>query len=187
MPINPDLFGLDEGDGIARLMRRYYPLLLAAAYADAGEATAVGLAFDLENPRIQDLLDQLATQVRQVTDTTREQIRQLVGAQAEEGWSVEELARWIRTLGEDWSRQRALLIAATETATAYSLGALAAYADSGVVGETEWLTAPTDACPICAPLNGERAALGDPFAGGVSYPPAHPGCRCALVPILSEE
>jgi SPP1 gp7 family putative phage head morphogenesis protein len=186
MPIDPDMLGLDDGDGIARLLRRYYPLLLAAAYADAGQAIDAGLAFDLENPRIQQLLDRLALQVRGVTDTTRQQIRTLVGVQAEEGWSAEQLARFIRTLGDDWSRSRALLIARTETATAYSLGALAAYAESGVVDATEWLTAPSDACEICAPFSGQRAALGEAFAGGISHPPAHPGCRCSLVPILSE-
>lgn len=39
-------------------------------------------------------------------------------------------------------------------------------------------------CPICAPLNGKRAALDATFDGVVSNPPAHPRCRCFLRPVV---
>ena len=89
-------------------------------------------------------------------------------------------------LAEVRSATRAAVIARTETARAYALGSLAAWQVSGEVAASEWLTAGDELeCPICAPLNGQQANLGRPFAGGLYYPPAHPNCRCALLPVLT--
>jgi SPP1 gp7 family putative phage head morphogenesis protein len=178
-----DQLGLDLGSGIATLMRRFYRLLIGAAWVDAGTTLALDLVFDLENPLIQTVLGQLARRVTRVAETTREEIRALVGLQAAEGWSVERLAREIRAAGVTRCPARARLIAATETAEAYSLGSKAAYQEAGVVTGVRWLTT-EDACPICSPLNGKTAPLDGDFGGGISHPPAHPGCRCAIAPVL---
>ena len=39
-------------------------------------------------------------------------------------------------------------------------------------------------CPICGPLQGQQAALGQQFEGGFDNPPAHPRCRCWVVPVV---
>lgn len=182
------LDSLDTGDDLIELVKRFYPLLIERAFGDAERELGVGIAFDLDMPQVQEVLDELARRVRSVADTTREQIRELVGRQAAEGWSVEQLADEIARLGEISSLTRAELIARTETAAAYSRGSLLAYLESGVVGEVEWLTAEDElTCDICAPLNGTRVKLGRVWPGGIEHPPAHPNCRCALVPIVSED
>lgn len=33
-------------------------------------------------------------------------------------------------------------------------------------------------CPVCKPMNGQRAAIGKPYAKGMAGPPVHPNCRC---------
>ena len=33
---------------------------------------------------------------------------------------------------------------------------------------------------ICEPLDGQEAALDEPFDGGIFRPPAHPNCRCSV-------
>jgi SPP1 gp7 family putative phage head morphogenesis protein len=77
----------------------------------------------------------------------------------------------------------------TETATAYSMGSLLAYAQSGVVESVEWLaTIDKQTCPDCRALDGETRALADAtFSDGTAHPPHHPRCRCALAPILKKE
>ncbi len=182
--IDVDQIGLDLGATLGLLLRRFYPLAMAAAYRDAAVTLEIDLAFDLDNPLIQTILQDLADEVVDVAETTRDQIRALVGQAAAEGWSNAQLATALRDLGEVQSRQRARLIAATETAAAYSRGAIAAYEQSGVVGAVEWLTADSP-CPICDPLDGTTAPLGGEFAAGIAHPPAHPNCRCALVPVLA--
>jgi len=183
MRIDADQLGLDLGDGIGLLLRRYYPVLLRQAFQDAGIALSMDLAFDVDNPFVQATLADLARLVRGVADTTREEIRALIGRQADEGWSIARLADEIRAHGVTASTARAEAIARTETAAAYSRGSLLAYEESGVVGAVEWLAGP-DECPECAALSGTRAPLGATFADGTPHPPKHPNCRCTLLPVL---
>jgi len=44
----------------------------------------------------------------------------------------------------------------------------------------EW-SALADACPSCAPLDGTRVGLPEPFPGGVEPGTMHPRCRCIAV------
>lgn len=174
---------LDNGDEIARIAKRYYPLLVRAGWDAGADAVGAQIAWDLDNPFVQEVLDQLAKRIRGVAETTREDIRRLVGRQADEGWSIERLADEIRKQGEITSKSRSELIARTETASAYSQGSILAYEESGVVSGIEWLAGP-DECPECAELNGKIVGLGDEFADGINYPPAHPACRCAIAPVV---
>ena len=183
---------LDDGAGVRRVMARYYPQAIQRAFTDADlvldVVLDVGLAFDLDNPAVQEVLDELAEKVSRVADSTREEIRALVGRQAAEGWSIEQLAGEIRRLKEISSPVRAEMIARTESASAYSKGSLLAYQQSGVVWGTEWLT--TQPCEICEELDGQQKALGELYNNGQGWrgegPPVHPSCRCALAPVLEQ-
>lgn len=173
---------LDDGRKLARLMRAFYPLLMERAFRDAHEA-GITVAWDLDNPHVQTVLATLARRIVAVSDTTRQEVRDLVGQQAREGWSIDELADQIASLAEIHTRERALLISRTESATAYTQGSLAAYRASGVVDRVEWLLGP-DPCEICQGLGGAVVPLGEEFLPGVDGPPAHPRCVCALAPVV---
>ena len=178
---------LDDGTGLAALMRRLYPLLVEAAFADAS-AFGISVDWDLDNPFVQDVLDALADEVRGVAETTKDEIRALVGRQAAEGWSIDDLAQAIEQAGVTRSAARATIIARTETTRAYSLGSIAAFQVSGVVDRLEWLTAQDEkTCPECAALDGQVTEMWKSFDGGVMFPPAHPSCRCAILPVLKED
>lgn len=175
---------LDNGDEVARLMKTFYPLVVEKAFGDASLA-GVPVAFDLEMEEVQTVLDKLAKQVRSVAETTREDVRRLIGQQAENGWSMPELAARILEMGEINSKSRAVMIARSESARAYSQGSIASFKASGVVSAIEWLTADDDVtCPECAGLNGKRTDLDGEFADGIGFPPAHPMCRCVISPIV---
>jgi SPP1 gp7 family putative phage head morphogenesis protein len=155
------------------------------AATDAQDALGVDLAFDLNNPRVLDTLASLAKKVKGVADTTKDEIRALVGQATQEGWSPADLASAIRAHGVTASASRAHLIAVTETASAYSAGSVLAYQDSGVVSGKQWIIT-DDACEICAPLADKIVALDESFADGIDYPGAHPACRCAIAPVLRD-
>lgn len=177
---------LDLGPEARRIMRRYYVPLLRAAYDEAAATLDVDLdPFDVENKHVQDVLDELATLVTRVTETTRDSIRALVGQQAAEGWSIDQLAKHIVAEGLVESRKRAKLIAVTETALAYSKGSILGYQLSGIVDRIEWLTTIDEkTCEHCKALNGEQTKLGSAFSDGSAHPPRHPRCRCAIAPII---
>lgn len=180
VPAWVDEIPLDDGSEITGFIRGFHVDLMRLAFDDAGDTLDIDLLFDVENENVQEVLDDLAHLVRRVADTTRDDIRALVGVSAQEGWSIDDLAAEILQLGEIHTGNRARLIARTESARAYSEGSLLGYADGGIE-ETEWLV--TDPCPICEPLAGQVARLGAEFAPGIRVPgDPHPGCKCALAP-----
>ena len=88
-------------------------------------------------------------------------------------------------------RQRAVLIARTETAAAAIQGQQALWDQNAQAGLLrgnelqEWVVANDERlCLVCRPMNGVKVPRGQPFQtslGPVTGPPAHPACRCALV------
>ena len=122
-----------------------------------------------------------------VTEATRAMIRADITQAMEEGWSNDALAEVLQD-NYAFSELRAESIARTETAIADVEGNVMAYEDTGLVGGKEWLTAP-GCCPACAELDGKIVPLDGYFVPG-SYRknvPLHPGCRCDLLPVLTED
>lgn len=81
------------------------------------------------------------------------------------------------------SPARALTIAITEGSRAINTATVERYEEMGVE-EMEWIAAIP--CDVCAENEGEVRAVGEAFPSGDTEPPAHPNCRCALLPIPSE-
>lgn len=174
--------GLDDGKQIAHLLRKEHAKAIETAFLGAAD---LGVSFDLENEHVQTVLKKLAKNVRGVAESTKEEIRGLVGKAAELGWSNAELAEQIIAHGVTASKSRATTIARSETAAAFSQGSLAAWRESGVVDRKEWL-ATGDSCEICQSLAGKVVGIDDDFADGIDAPPMHPRCVCAVSPVLAE-
>jgi SPP1 gp7 family putative phage head morphogenesis protein len=83
-------------------------------------------------------------------------------------------------------RQRAEVIARTETLTATNQGQQALWREAVGQGlldrettQRVWIATPDDRLdPECEALDGEAVGLDEAFSGGVMAPPAHPQCRC---------
>lgn len=95
-------------------------------------------------------------------------------------------------------RERAYSVARTELATAYNTGAHEATKQAqarGYMGRTVkvWSTAEDErVCPTCGALEAVEVEMDEEFNGpGKSWstrlhPPAHPGCRCAVMYVEKE-
>ncbi|EKE07885.1 MAG: minor head protein, partial [uncultured bacterium] len=91
----------------------------------------------------------------------------------------------IETLSQSYQPWRARLIAMTETTRAYAQGNRTMWGASGVTDGMEWRTGQDDiVCLICRPLAGKKTTLDGTFPGGRDVPPAHPGCRCHIYPVI---
>jgi len=125
--------------------------------------------------------------VWRIDEMTRDGLNKLVVSAEQEGWSNQRLAASIRD-SYAFSPERAMTIARTETANADIQGNMIAYEKSGMVKGKRWLVAQSDYCPICE-RNGEDGEIGfdEPFNSGVFHPPAHPNCRCDVIPVLVAE
>jgi hypothetical protein len=115
-----------------------------------------------------------------VTDTTREELRNIVAKAFEEGMSPAELETAIEESFQ-FSSARAEMIARTELKAAHIGGALEAAKGSGVVvGKRISLSndhTGIDECDLAAALG--IIGLGDDFLGD-DGPPIHPNCNCSL-------
>lgn len=121
--------------------------------------------------------------IRGITDTTRAQVAREIRYFVDNSITINQLRDRLMA-GNLFSRNRAEMIAVTETTRAYAEGNAAAWQRSGVVEGKEWMTANDEiVCPICAPLNGKIVKLNESF-GMISKPPAHVRCRCYILPVV---
>lgn len=180
--------GGDDGDHIAGIMRPGYRGAIKLAYEDAEALLSehnVDIAFDLKNPRVVETIAGLMTRVKSITGTTKEDVRAIIANGVDAGLSTEQIGAKIREAAPELSKSRAWTIARTETADAYSRGALLAYKESGVVTHVEWnATLDNKTSQVCTGLHDKRVPLGEAFPGGFGGPPAHPNCRSVLLPIV---
>src|SRR3990167_2707786 len=123
-----------------------------------------------------------------IVQGTRRREAELVEQTIAQGDSLQTLSKRLR---EDFifSRSRAEMIARTETATAQTKGTLASYQSQGTEGK-EWLTAGDERGDAgnpsgpCIQAEGDGPiSVGAPFSNGYMGPPAHPRCRCTLLPV----
>jgi cell division septum initiation protein DivIVA len=94
---------------------------------------------------------------------------------------LEEVSERLRALYREWKGQRIGSAVRHYTMAAYAAGA---YVASGEGAALRWLVDPScDACPDCDDnaLAGD-VAKGEAFPTGDTVAPAHPDCRCLVVP-----
>jgi SPP1 gp7 family putative phage head morphogenesis protein len=134
----------------------------------------------LKPPRaFQRLLEQQGITIKEITNTTLKDIGNAIGEAVELGLSARQAAGLINRSVANPSR--ALMIAITESNRAMSAATAARYQQAGLE-QMEWTT--FDPCEICASNDGTVVQIGAAFPSGHTRPPAHPHCRCALLPVI---
>jgi len=153
---------------------------LNAAGADLAPFLGVKATFSRPMPEVQDVLDTLASRIVGISDTTKADIRSLIGKMLgrEGGASPDQLAKAVREHVEQTYRNRAMTIALTESGNAYNAGQLLSYAKSGVVSKVKVHDGDYD--DECKKTNGKTWTL----AHAANNLLAHPRCRRAFIPIV---
>ena len=145
------------------------PALVDAA--SAGAASSGGSA----GP-IADLADELA---RSLTAPLRDRVER--GFAASDG-NLEEVAERVRALYREWKGQRLAESSRHATAAAYARGS---YDGLGPGAAVRWVLDPRGGpCPDCDDnVLGGTLVKGADFPTGHQCAPAHPGCRCLVLPV----
>lgn len=128
-------------------------------------------------------LDWLKTRIGWAAMEIGEETAKLLGQALTDGFaageSMDDIAKRIEAVF-DVSPSRAMRIARTETISASNFGAVEGYRETGIVHKTEWYTAIDErVCPLCETLHGHVSDIGDG-----EIPPAHPACRCVILPVI---
>lgn len=120
--------------------------------------------------------------IEEARKQTREQLIQGMN----EGEVYNALAKRINDIFENATKERAYLIAETESTRASFASEMITAKESNLNLRKQW-DADNLACPICSKLHGEVRGLDEPFAkigngpyAMVGHPPAHPACRCNM-------
>ncbi|WP_080437758.1 phage portal protein [Burkholderia ubonensis] len=151
----------------------------ATAWAKERAAEMVGMKLDADGKLVPN-----PDAKWQITQGTRELIRSTVTDAVRGGWSNDRLAGALKD-GAAFSKDRALLIARTESAFADTAGNIAGWKASEVVEGKQWRAAP-GCCDLCRDLDGEIVGLDETFSNGSTGAPAHPRCRCVTLAVLKK-
>lgn len=136
-------------------------------------------------PGLQNLLQTYGIQtIRSVASTRLQQLANVLADGFTKGDSADQIAQDIEPVLKTPSRAR--MIAVTELARSTTQAAVAEYREAGFEGKSWSVTGiPPDnrVCPRCQ-KNGEQGAIpmSQPFDTGDEFTPAHPECRCAILP-----
>jgi SPP1 gp7 family putative phage head morphogenesis protein len=146
----------------------------AAAYAKERGAFLVGKRVQddgtvIDNPNAKYAID----------DSTREMLRGDVATAIEQGLSNDQLAGMIQD-SYAFSADRAETVARTETAYADVAGNMASYREASVP-KKRWIVG-EGCCDECQAMADEVVDMDEPFSSGDDAAPAHPNCRCDVVP-----
>lgn len=131
----------------------------------------------------------------EITTTTEEKLRKAISDGIEAGEGATKLADRVKTVFNDASTSRAVLIGRTESTKAYSSGSLDAMKQNNI-GKKEWLTAnDDDVRQSHSDCEGQGAIdLSMQFSNGLAFPGDPSGdpdevcnCRCTLLPVVDDE
>lgn len=189
----------------AKRLERALTRNLKRAY-DAGQSFAYGVIerptqddFGSRNVRAEQWIARHGAElVTGINKTTRDELRTIIERGAREGRSPDRIAREITERFDRYHgnfpfstpmpqrhiRNRAHLIAVTETGTAYSEAnyeVARGLSERGVPMEKAWITANDHLVDeqVCAPNQREGwLPLDQPYQSGHMLPLGHPGCRC---------
>ena len=119
--------------------------------------------------------------LKELTNTTVNDIGNSIADALEQGLSANQAAKLIRR--NVATSSRALMIAITEQNRAMSAATINRYREMQI-GQMEWEV--SDPCDKCAMNAGQVVPIGGTFNSGDTQPPAHPNCRCALLPVIPD-
>ena len=128
--------------------------------------------------------------IKGMNDTTLDRVGTLLADSLESGKAYTDLARNLLkdqiTSRVVTDASRATTIAVTEMSRGLNTSTVNNYNSFGVE-KVEWLAIDTGVCDIC-PANEAQGPIpiGQMFQSGDSQPPAHPNCRCTILPVVDE-
>jgi len=182
----------DWGDEEQRLRAVLTPLhdqSGKAAYGAAADLLGAELSWDLANPNIRRVMEELGLRIVDINETTRADVVRLVTAGADEGLGVDDIAKSLTDLFEQSYRGRAETVARTETQVSYNLASTLGYEESGVVSGVELADNDSHTDDPMGPTNttcADRAGLLVSLAEVSDYvASAHPNCQLAVIPVLA--
>jgi len=155
----------------------------------SGVDPVAGSTFDLSNPRAVAWFKKFGGSVdyiKGIQKATSDQVKTIIQQAIDEGWSYNETAKAISDQFDEFSRDRANLIAVTEIGNSYEEGNRSfadSLAEAGIHIVKSWQTSKDDKVSDGCQENEDAGwiELDEPFPSGDQQPLRFPGCRCYAI------
>lgn len=195
---DPDaIFNLGaEGLALREATQPFIKESVKKAGQKAIDKIGVDLLFNVNNPRVDILIDQFQNRLSKVNNTTYNNIKEIIRQAYDEGWSTAQLEQEIRDLYSNFSKVRSTRIAMTEMNGVVNGGSFEGYREAGVENK-EWMTAPGANYPRHEEydgLDGQIVPVDQPFVVGgalMMYPGDPDGppeevinCHCTFAAVV---
>lgn len=200
--INPKKL-FDKDKEIAALIDLELPIAINLFTEEATEAAGLmGLDFGGLTKETKDAIKRAVSLMSEsYNETTLSYLEEKLTQGINDGLGINELKSLVEGIYEFSDKQRAEMVARTETFRTANEASRNAWKESGVVKTIKWFTAADErTCEFCGPLHGEIVGIdekffekGDTLEGengnklkidydDIGNPPAHPQCRCYIRP-----
>lgn len=155
--------------------------------------------FDADDSAVKKAIELAAKRMaKSYNATTAQLLKRALNDGISAGDGLNKLAQRVSEVYEHADQVRATMIAHTESFYIANEANRQAYKQSGIVRTLKWLTASSDACEFCQPMNGKTVGVeevyfskGDTIVGAnggvmkadyrsIDVPPIHPNCRCFI-------
>ena len=195
----------DENQIFVKFINELIEKIVAEAGTEALSLLGLTDTFNFTDQVLQSINDFEIRGSTSMNTTTRDLLRAALTEGISNNEGVAELTKRI-TQVYSTSKERAAMIARTETIRSNNFGNLEAYKQSGVVEMKEWMVALDErTCEFCLAMEKEYSKVGleNNFLnegdiligldggelkidyGDLQTPPLHPRCRCTLLPVVT--
>jgi SPP1 gp7 family putative phage head morphogenesis protein len=155
--------------------------------------------------QLQDLYRRAYENLEDITAGMAQTIREELSEGLDAGENPLQMARRLNEELEDITHSRLRTLARTEVINSHTTATLDRYERAGAdtVRHGEWADADDDdVCPICSRLDGREYSIDEMRSGAFEFepgpdepdylagtypirPPAHPNCRCTIMPVIT--
>lgn len=190
LPRDTELLTGQDDERLEEITKRFFIRVMQASWDTWNADLGVEAAFDLTDPTVTQVLETCATRVRQISDTTRAEIRSVLQYGNENGWSIEQLVngdpeagiRGLRDIVEQTYARRAETIARTELGTAQNVASTDRYRRAGVEKVLVLDNGLDDDDEPCKEADGATWTLDE----AAENPLEHPNCTRCFAPYFAE-
>lgn len=184
LPGLDDLLLQADEDELKALFSKFYTELLQASWSAWGGMLDDETPFSLKNPAVERILETSGQNVKDITETTKQSIQDVLVRGRDQGWSIQQLVDGVgdlpglRSVVEETYKGRAQTIARTELGTAQNSASVVRYRAAGRTHVKVFDGGGGDSDDICNGLNNTVQTMDWAEAN----PLQHPNCVRAFAP-----
>ena len=191
LPNPEDLITAGDGKELAKLLGGFYLEIIRQTWPLWNDELSSDLVFDAADPAVARVLAMAGDRVKDINETTIENLRVLLEQGHEQGWSIDRIVRGdpengipgLRDIIEESYKNRSETIARTELGTAQNLASAERYDEAGVSQVIVFDNGAGDEDQPCIDANGQVWTLEEMQAN----PLEHPNCTRSFGAFFSEE